>query len=185
MSSETFSASDLTSPDGRFRLVEEADPRIDERLLPRLRLEDTTSGEVLFDMPNTHLIKAPGFRTKSVFLEFMHAGHHGLLEVTYADRTYIAERHDFPHPLSELPTYLATLIMPPQPVFATTGAIVRSILWLVGFIGVTGVFLYIALFSPPEPHKGWWVPVGIIFGAFSTWATWVELQTLLRRPRRK
>lgn len=185
MRPETFSASALTSPDGLYRLVEETDPRIDERLLPRLRLEDTMSGELLFDLPNTCLIKAPDFRPKSVFLEFAHAGHHGRLEVTYADRTYIAERHDFPHPLSELPTHLATLIMPPPPIYTTTGAIVRSALWLICFVGVTGVFLYIALFSPPEPHRRWWVPVGIIFGALSAWATWVELQTLLRRPRRK
>jgi hypothetical protein len=176
MSTEPPATPALTSPDGRYRLVVETGPR--------LLLKDTTTGEVLFDAPDTRLTKTPDFRARSVFFEFTHAGQPGLLEVTYADRTYISEPHDFPHPLSELPDHLIGLTKPP-PVYTTTGAIVRSSLWFIGFIGVTATFIYIALFRPLKHRDWWWLTLGIVFSALCTWACFMELQTLLRRPRRK
>lgn len=175
----------MISPDGRYRLVVETDPRIDERLLPRLRLEEVTTGEVLFDLHSTRLVKQPEFRgADNLWLEVEHAGQPARVLVHLATRTCQCEPHDYGRPLTELALYLSELNLRP-PVYATRGQIVRSLLWLIVTLGFTAVFFYVALRVPVKPRDWWKVLLGAALGCLFTWVGIAELRDLLRRPRRK
>lgn len=174
----------LVSPDGRYRFIIETDPRIDERLLPRLRLEDTTTGEVLFDAHSTWLVKAPVFRdAASVFLQIEHMGQPSVLEIALANRTFVCEPHDFPHPLAELPAHLAERAYG-LPIYASKGEILRSCCWLVLLAAFTALFIAIPILRTPRPRDWWWIAMGIVIGGLCTWGCFREVQVLLRRPRK-
>jgi hypothetical protein len=175
----------LVSPDGRYRFVVETDPRIDERLLPRLRLEAAATGEVLFDAHSTTLLKAPAFgEAGRVVLEVEHAGQPFVVEIALAERTYrVCEPHAFPEPLAGLPADLAERAFRPR-VAAPARGIVRAGIWLVLLAVFTGLFIAIPILRTPRTGDWWWIALGVVFGGFGTWGCFCEVRELLRRRRK-
>lgn len=175
----------IVSPDGRYRFVEENDPRIDERLRPRLRLEEVSTGTILFDAHSTWLEKPPEFRPAgSIWLELNHAGERINVLIDPDRRIFQSGPHDHGRSLDDLTGFLSEMRIYPV-TYATTGEIVRGVLWLLGMLAFAGLSLFVWFRGRWKPDEWWKLTAFTLFWFLGVWACWADLRRLLRLPRRR